>query len=31
MSYLVELTAEALVNQERLTQPVRERIGNKIN
>ena len=31
MSYSVELTAEALVNQERLTQPVQERIGNKIN
>jgi mRNA interferase RelE/StbE len=30
MSYSVELTAEALVNQERLTQAVQERIGNKI-
>jgi mRNA interferase RelE/StbE len=31
MSYSVELTAEAQVNQERLTQAVRERIANKIN
>ena len=31
MSYSVELTAEALVNQERLTQAVQERRGNKIN
>ncbi|MEG4371613.1 type II toxin-antitoxin system RelE/ParE family toxin [Microcoleus sp. B4-C5] len=31
MSYSVELTAEALVNQERLTLAVQERIGNKIN
>jgi mRNA interferase RelE/StbE len=31
MSYSVELTAEALVNQEKLTQPVQQRIGNKIN
>ena len=31
MSYSVELTAEALVNQDRLTQAVQERIGNKIN
>ncbi|MEG3874280.1 type II toxin-antitoxin system RelE/ParE family toxin [Microcoleus sp. Z1_B5] len=31
MSYSVELTAEALVNQERLTQAVQERIDNKIN
>jgi mRNA interferase RelE/StbE len=31
MSYSVELTAEALVNQEKLIQAVRERIGNKIN
>ncbi|MEY3868462.1 MAG: hypothetical protein RLZZ338_2353 [Cyanobacteriota bacterium] len=31
MSYEVELTAEAMVNQERLSQAVRERIGNKIN
>lgn len=31
MSYSVELTAEALVNQEKLTQAVQERIGNKIN
>ncbi|MGL5061783.1 MAG: type II toxin-antitoxin system RelE family toxin [Microcoleus sp.] len=31
MSYSVEFTAEALVNQERLTQAVQERIGNKIN
>ena len=31
MSYSVDFTAEALVNQERLTQAVQERIGNKIN
>ncbi|MCW6051735.1 type II toxin-antitoxin system RelE/ParE family toxin [Microcoleus sp. A2-C5] len=31
MSYSVDLTAEAQVNQERLTPAVRERIGNKIN
>ena len=31
MSYLVELTSEALVNQERLTQAVQNRIGDKIN
>ncbi len=31
MSYSVELTAEALVNQERVNQAVQERIGDKIN
>ena len=31
MSQSVELTAEALVNQDRLTHAVQERIGNKIN
>jgi len=31
MSYLVELTSEALVNQDKLTQAVQNRIGDKIN
>ena len=31
MTYSVEVTAEALANKEKLTQAVRERIGNKID
>lgn len=31
MSYSVELTAEALANEEKFTQAVRERIGKKID